>query len=40
MIDDEVDVISKKTNKVIKKTVYKKAKVQMYPKLAKIKMSD
>lgn len=40
IVDDDAQVLSKKTGKVTRSTVYKKTKVQLYPSLAKMKMSD
>ena len=38
--DNDAQFVSKKTGRVVRGTVYKKTKVQLYPSLAKIKMRD
>jgi adenine-specific DNA-methyltransferase len=40
VLDEDSAVISKKTGKVTKGNVYRKAKIQLYPTLAEIKMAD
>lgn len=40
ILDEEVDLVSKETKKSINRKPYKKTKIQMYPDLAKLKMSD
>ena len=40
VVDDDAQVLSKKTGKVTRGTVYKKSKVQIYPSLEKLKLSD
>ena len=40
IVDDDAQILSKKTGKVTRGTVYKKTKVQIYPSLERLKLSD
>ncbi len=40
VIDEDAQMVSKKTGKVTRGTIYKKTKIQLYPNLEKIKLSD
>lgn len=40
VIDEDAQMVSKKTGKITRGTIYKKTKIQLYPNLEKIKLSD
>ena len=40
IVDDDAQILSKKTGNVTRGTVYKKTKVQIYPSLERLKLSD